>query len=57
MSLHKNNIPQVSHNDTSYFLRYAHPRYVKCVKNMLKISVIFKKNAEFAGKSLEIYQD
>ena len=50
MSLHKNNIPQVSHNDTSYFLRYAHPRYVKCVKNMLKISVIFKKNAEFVGK-------
>ena len=34
MSLHKNNIPQVSHNDIFYFLRYAHPRYVKCVKNL-----------------------
>ena len=60
-SLHKNNVPKVSHYNTFYFLRYARPRYVKYLftnirkqKNMFKISLILKKNGNFAGKSLKI---
>ena len=56
-SLHKNNVPKVSLYNTFDFLRYARPRYVKCLftnipkqQSMLKISLIFKKNANFAGK-------
>ena len=30
-SLHKYNVPKVSHYNTSYFLRYACPRYIKCL--------------------------
>ena len=29
--LQKNNILKVLHNDTFYFLRYEHPRYIKCL--------------------------
>ena len=58
LSLHKNNIPKVSHYNTFYFLlRNACPRYVNCLftniqkqEHMLKISIIFKKNTNFAGK-------
>ena len=30
-SLHKNNVPNVSHYNTFYFLRYARPKYAKCL--------------------------
>ena len=40
-----------------YFLRYKHPRYMKCLftniqeqQNMLKSSTLFKKNTNFTGK-------
>ena len=56
----KDNMPKVSNYNTFCFLRYAHPRYVKCLFtnirkqwNTLKISLIFKKNANFAGKYFE----
>ena len=28
---HKNTIPKVSHYDTLYFLKYTHPRHMKCL--------------------------
>ena len=59
----KNNMPKVLHYNTFYFLRYAHPRCVKCLFtnihkqwNTLK-SLIFKKNTKFTGKQLESSQD
>ena len=55
--LHENNVPEASHYKTFYFLRYAPPRCVTCLftnmrkqQNMLKISLIFMKNANFTGK-------
>ena len=35
-SLHKNNIQKVSQYNTFYFLRNAHPRYVKCLFTHLR---------------------
>ena len=56
-SLCKNDVSKASHYNTFYFLRYARTRYIKCLftnmrkqKNMTKISLIFEKNADFAGK-------
>ena len=50
----KKNMPKVSHHNTVYFWRYAHPRYKKCLfrniqkkKNMLKRSLIFWKNQRY----------
>ena len=50
-------MPKVSHHDTVYFLRYTQPRYMKCLItniqkqwNMLKSSLLFKKNTDFMGK-------
>ena len=49
LSLHKGNAPKISHYNTFDFLRYASPRYVKCLfknirkqENMVKISIVFK---------------
>ena len=48
---------KISYQNTFYFLKYAHVRYVKSLftnfqkqKNMLKISLLFKKFANFKGK-------
>ena len=48
LSSHKNNMPKVSHYSRIYFLRYEHPRYMKCwftniqkQQNMLKSSLLF----------------
>ena len=57
LSSHKNNMPQISHYKSIYFLSYAHQRYMKCLftnmqgqKNMLKSSLLFNKNTNFTGK-------
>ena len=57
-------MPKVLHYNTFWFLRYAHPRYVKCFFtnihkqwNKLKIRLIFTKNTNFTGKQLESFQD
>ena len=51
------NYMYIIYNNTFYFLRYVRPTYVKYLftnirkqQNMLKISLIFKKIANFAGK-------
>ena len=48
---------KMSHQNTFYFLKYAHVRYLKSLftdiqkqKNMLKISLLFKTFTNFAGK-------
>ena len=48
---------KMSHQNSFYFLKYAHVRYLKSLftdiqkqKNMLKISLLFKTFANFAGK-------
>ena len=60
LSSYENNMPKVSHCNTVYFVRYTHPRYMKCLftniqkqKNILKSSLLFKKNTSFKGKYLE----
>ena len=47
----------ILHENTFYFLRYVHVRYVKSLftniqiqKNMLKISLLFKKFTNFTEK-------
>ena len=50
-------MPKVSHYNNVHFVKYKHPRYMKCLftniqkqKNMLKSSLLFKKNTNFTGK-------
>ena len=50
-------MPKVSHYNNVHFLKYKHPRYMKCLftniqkqKNMLKSSLLLKKNTNFTGK-------
>ena len=49
-------MPKVLHYKTVDFLRYTHPKYMKCLFtniekwNMLKSSILFKKNRNFTGK-------
>ena len=57
MSSYEYNMLKIAHLNTFYFLRYAHVRYVKRLftniqkqKNMLKISLLFKKFRNFKGK-------
>ena len=59
-SSHKTNMLKIWHYKTIYFLRYMHPKYMKCLftniqkqQNMLKTSLLFKKNANFTGKYLK----
>ena len=51
-SLHKNNVPKVSHK-IFYILKYGQRRYVykhtETIK-YVKISIIFMKNANYTGK-------
>ena len=51
-SSHKNNVPKVSYYNTFYFLRYLPRRDMKNMEKIeyVKISLIFKKNANFEGK-------
>ena len=51
---------KVSHYNIINFLSYTHPRYMKVLFtniqkqwNMLKSNLLFKKNANFTGRSLE----
>ena len=45
---------KVPHYNTVYFLRYKHPRFkMQKQKNMLKGSLLFKKNINFTSKKLE----
>ena len=57
LHLHMKIMPKVSHYKTLYFLRYTHPRYMKCLLrnmqkeyNMLKSSLLFKRNTDLQGK-------
>ena len=57
-------MPKIPQYNTLQFLRYAHPRCVKCLFanirkqwNTLKISLIFKKNTNFMGKKVQSSQD
>ena len=57
LSSHKDNMPKVSHYNTVYFLRYTHTRFMKYLftniqiqQNMLKRSLLFKRNSNFTGK-------
>ena len=52
-------MPKVLHYNIIYFLRYPPPRYMQCLftniqkqQNMLKSSLLFKKNTNFTGKYL-----
>ena len=56
-SSQENNMLKISHWNTFYFLRYANVRYVKNLftniqkqKNILKISLLFKKFTNFTDK-------
>ena len=49
-------MPKVLQYNAVYFLRYMHPKYMKCLftnvqkqYNMLKSSLLFKKNTNFTG--------
>ena len=60
----KNDIAQIAHSNTFYFLRYVHFRYVECLfsniqkqYNTLKSSLFFEKNINFPGKQLENSKD
>ena len=55
-------MPKISNYNTVYFLRYTHPRYMKCLfKNIqeqynmstfttIENILLFKKKAHFTGK-------
>ena len=50
-------MPKASHYNTAYFLTDTHPRCMTCLFtniqkqwNMLKSSLLFKKNTNFTGK-------
>ena len=48
-------MPKVSHYNRVYFLSYAHQSYIDTEtkqkqQNMLKSSLLFKKNTDFPGK-------
>ena len=48
-------MPKVSHYKTIYFLRYTHPRYIKCCfTNIQKQQKMFKKNLCF--KKMQTFQ-
>ena len=53
---HKINMPKVSRYNIVHFSRYTHTRYMTCLltniqkqKNMLKSTLLFKKNTNFTG--------
>ena len=57
LSSYENNMFKILHNNTFYFLRYAHVKYVESLftniqkqQNVLKISLLFKKCTNFTGK-------
>ena len=56
MSSYENNMFKISYENTLFFLRYAHVRYVKSLftniqkQNMLKINLLFMKFTNFLGK-------
>ena len=57
-------ILKISHENTFYFLRYVHVRYIKSMlrniqkqQNLLEISLIFTKFTNFTGKQLVNSQD
>ena len=46
-SSHENNMPKVSHYNTVNFLRYTHPRYMKCLFTNIQKQQNVKKQPTF----------